>query len=141
MSSKLIVVADAKNAIFYKAVGLKVTEQNSQINADEFNIAHKHPPRREGFNHIGSTPSHYFDPRSEFKSLERDDFCKEVVNHIDSVCNHEKFDELIIVAEPKTLGDIRSNLNPKLKTLVTKEISKDLIHADKISIENHVFSN
>lgn len=140
MSNKLIVVVDAKNATFYKAVGLKVTEQKLHLNADEFNIGHKHPPRREGFYHVGSSPSHYFDPRSEFKNLERKEFCKEVSNQIHEVCNQEKIDEVIIAAEPKTLGDLRDNFDPKLKQLVKKEVAKDLIHADKDEIQDAVFS-
>ncbi len=139
MSKKLIVVADTKVAIFYKALGLKIKEQKSQIKAEDIGIEHNPPSKREGFFHIGSSPSHFFDPHSEAKNINREEFAKKVVDQINSLYNQERFDELIMVAEPKTLGELRSNLPHNLKSIVSKEVPKELVYVDKEEIEVQVF--
>lgn len=140
MSTKLITVADSKHARFYKASGLKIKEPIGMIRAQSLKIAHERQELRTGFYHRSSTPSHFFDPHTEAKDIERHEFSKELVKHLHNLFHQDHYKEIIIVAEPKVLGEIRKNLTTELKSLVTKEIPKDLVHSTHEEIEENVFA-
>jgi len=53
-------------------------------------------------------------------------FCSEVVEYLDQGRTSKRFDDLALVAEPKTLGVIRGELGTQLEHMVTTSISKDL---------------
>src|ERR1700722_8870043 len=139
MTKKLIIVADSKHAKFYKAIGLKLKEAIGMLHAQSLKAPHKRQELRTGFYHKASTSSHFFDPHTEARNIERHEFCKEAINHLHTLYHQESYHEIIVVAEPKMLGEIRNNLSPELKKVISKEISKDLVHAKHHEIEELVF--
>jgi protein required for attachment to host cells len=138
MNNKLIVVADSKHAVFYNALGIKLQGKKKTMDAKDFGIHHNTQARREGFYHIGSNPSHYFDPRSDTKKLDRAEFAKKIVDEITE--SEGQYDQLILIADPKTLGEIRSSMPDKLTKRVYKEIPKDLVGSSEADIEDEILS-
>lgn len=138
MSNKLIIVADAKQAKFYKASGLKIMGQVEVLLAPEPH--HSKQDLRQGFNHKASTSSHFFDPHSDMLELERDEFAKTVVARAGAIFERDKCDGLIIVAPSKVLGAVRSHLTKPLKSAILKEIDKELTACNEAVLEQQVFS-
>lgn len=141
MGKKLILVTDSKVAKLYNASGFKIKDLIATYNADELGIHHKKQSIKTGF-HKGNSShsSHSFSPHSEPKSLDRKQFCKEIVLLLQQIVEKDLFSELIIIAEPKSLGEIRNNLNGKLKDIKNREIAKDLVHSKNSEIEQIAFS-
>lgn len=139
MGNKLIVVADAKQAEFYKAVGLKITHKENTLHLEDVVATHKRQDLKQGFNKKGSSPSHFFDPHTEADEIERKEFGRKLTNELNILCNKEKYDELILIATPKILGEIRANLDKQLKNILTKEIAKELVGSDTVVLEQQIF--
>lgn len=58
--------------------------------------------------------------------LEKAVFAREVARRLDAYARAGAFDRLILVAPPRTLGDLRAALDPQTQRLVVDTIAKDL---------------
>lgn len=56
-----------------------------------------------------------------------EEFAKEVAEFMENCRTKQMFDNLIIVAPPAFLGELRQKLSGPLKKIVKKEIAKDLV--------------
>ena len=52
----------------------------------------------------------------------------------------KKFDRLILVAAPRTLGDLRASMSADLKDVVHAEVTKDLTHVPNNELSRHLES-
>ena len=50
------------------------------------------------------------------------------------------FGKLVLVAEPKLLGELRENLSRGLKETVVAELNKDYVHLGTEEIRKHVLA-
>ncbi len=139
MTNKLILVIDAKFAKLYDAEGLKIKDLISEYTSDEFGIAHKKRLLRTGFKKQRGSSAHFFDPHTETKDIERNEFSKKIAEVIKGEINNSKFSELIIIVTPKTLSLMRKHLLGLVKIKV-KEVAKDLIHTTKPQVAKVAFS-
>lgn len=130
----LVVVADGARARFFEPrydsrtlvpasrsdmVAPKSRLQNQEIVADK--------PGR-GFGSAGaSTHRHAFDPPHDPHKLEKHNFTAELAKTLDEMCRH--YDRLVVVAPPRSLGELDGLLSPRAKKLVSHRIAKDLTTA------------
>ena len=84
--------------------------------------------------------AHVLDSKHNAKELDRKAFCKQVINQVRDELHHNAFEELVIIAGPKVLGDIRTMLPKEIKHLDIQEIHKDLTHFSKEKIEQYLKS-
>ena len=136
---KLVVVLDINTLKLYEAQGIKI---NREIAVYELKHDINHRPEKgEGFNQKKSTPSSYYDPHTPAKDLEHQESSRLAISYIEQAYEgNTDFKELIIVADSKMLGFIRKSLSQKLKEIVAKEVSKDLVNHSAQSIEKAIFS-
>lgn len=59
------------------------------------------------------------------REVERRKFIHQLCNHINLSYEQQQFKELILVAPPQFLGELRNTLPKKFHSLVSKEITKD----------------
>ncbi len=59
------------------------------------------------------------------REVERRKFVHQLCHHVDLSYEQQKFKDLILVAPPQFLGELRNTLPKKFHTLVSKEITKD----------------
>lgn len=57
---------------------------------------------------------------------EQQKFTAEIASRIDDYAAEGAFDRLVVCAAPQTLGDLRSRLSDKARTLTTAEIDRNL---------------
>ncbi|MCH9753880.1 MAG: host attachment protein [Alphaproteobacteria bacterium] len=136
---KIILVADAKIAKFYESSGLKVGEMIKSIKAEDFGIDHSSQELHTGFAKKQNSPSHFYDPSSNPKDLNRDDFSKVILDVLVQLQKDHKYEEIIIAASPKMLGDIRDHYPKSLKNIPLRDISKDLVQSSPLEIEKIIF--
>jgi protein required for attachment to host cells len=67
---------------------------------------------------------------------EHQEFARHVVDWIEAPRRRDRYDQLAIVAAPRTLGDIRDLLSDTSKSKVTCELDKDLVAATADDIVN-----
>ncbi|RST69971.1 host attachment protein [Candidatus Aquarickettsia rohweri] len=139
MTYKLVLVIDSKFAKIYEAEGLRLKNLISEYKADELGISHKKQSLRTGFKKLAGGSSHFFDPHTETKDIERDDFSKKISDIIKSMLKEKSFSEIILIASPKVLNLMRKYIS-KISNIAVKEIAKDLINSNDEQIEKVAFS-
>ncbi len=76
---------------------------------------------------------HAMEPRVDWHRFEKQRFARSVARVIDRGANDRSFDRLILIAPPKTLGDLRAVLGHASRDAVHGELAKDLT---KVSIHD-----
>ncbi len=140
MDPKMILVANSHKAKLYKVVHQKIESFEASYNADDFNIKAERQGLRQGFFQKSSSPPSFFDPHTTFVEIERMKFCKRIAEELDTLYHNDKIKELLIIAEPKTLGTIRRCLKLELKRITSLEVAKDLVQSEVGEIESNIVS-
>ena len=136
-NQKLILVADASVAHFYVYQANKIKERLETIVFDKTSPLHHDQVKKE--NTIkANMANHKSDLQRDAKENDRQDFSMTVADHLKKLCQHQTYENLVLIAEPKFLGALRKSLDKQTAQLVDKELAKDLIHADPQEIESHL---
>lgn len=69
---------------------------------------------------------HAMAPRVDWHRFAKEQFAKRVAEIVDGAAAGGRFDALVLVAPPRTLGDLRKALNDGTRGKVTAELGKDL---------------
>ena len=88
----------------------------------------------------GGKGHHALGPRTDPRRHLETEFLRSVAAILEDAAQARKFDRLILVAAPKALGDLRTNLAPHAAALVTKELDKDLVHLSDQDLERHLLA-
>ena len=86
----------------------------------------------------GSGSRHAMEPRVDPKSHEKQIFAKRVAELINDAASRRSFDQLVLVAPPKTLGELRANLGEPAKKVVIGEIHHDLVKTPISELPQHL---
>jgi protein required for attachment to host cells len=132
----LIIISDSKDCRFYEAVGFKIKKLIKHLSFDDMFSSHKKQLARMGLYRKGSSPASLFDPHSDPKELDRKDFCAAVIKELNALDTGKEFSKIILAADPKTLGELRSDMSKAHQQKVAKEIHKDLIHLNQQELED-----
>lgn len=89
------------------------------------------------FDPAGGRP-HAMEPRNDPHELEKKQFARHVAQVVDGHAAGRAFDRLVIVAPPKTLGDLRAELSAHTAALVVAEVAKDLTHVPADKLRDHL---
>jgi protein required for attachment to host cells len=66
-------------------------------------------------------------------------FAKAVARKLDTIRRANTVDEFVLLVEPKFLGSLRPQLTKLTRSLVSREVSRDFVHADEKRIERAAF--
>lgn len=127
--STWIVVADGARARFLK----KSKTAKLLENALDYAMVASHAPNREigadrpGRKHDSAGPgSHEMGRSVDWHQYEKTKFAKSVADVINKAAAKQQFDRLIVVAPPKTQGDLRAALSRQAQDAIHAEVTKDL---------------
>jgi protein required for attachment to host cells len=93
------------------------------------------PPGRFG---LGSTSRHAIEPRTDPMVHEKRQFARRVAEVMNAAARDKRFRRLVLVAPPKTLGELRSSLNGTASRLVSAEVPHDHIHTPPNELLAHL---
>ena len=68
--------------------------------------------------------------------LREDDFAAGVAEYLNREALAEAFEHVVVVADPRTLGELRKHVEPSLKAKLAGELGKDLVKHSVEAIEN-----
>jgi protein required for attachment to host cells len=130
-----VVVADGSRARFLEPdedMRLLVPTGQSEMTAAEArrparDLVTDRPGR--GFASAGSEARHAFEPAHDIHKMEKRDFTARLAGVLDRACGEGEFDRLVLVAPPRSLGELRALLSERVKKTVSHEVGKDLTGA------------
>jgi protein required for attachment to host cells len=98
-------------------------------------MVHALPPTRElgtdrpgRSQQRGTSGRHAFEPHVDWHRFEKEKFSKEMAGLLDAAAERGAYDRLVLIAPPRTLGDLRSALGAKARGKIHAEVDKDLTH-------------
>ncbi|MDF2096523.1 host attachment protein [Aquibaculum arenosum] len=91
---------------------------------------------RPGRTHDSAGPGrHAMEPPSDPHDLAEQSFLREVVEWLEEKEKSGAFDQLIVVAAPRALGELRRLFSKSLSARILAELDSDLTHADAREVE------
>lgn len=81
---------------------------------------------------------HAFEQPTDPKKHEADNFAHQVAQHLAAAHNANKFEQLLIIAEPSFLGLLRNRLAEHIKTHICFELDKNITHQSAENIRKHL---
>lgn len=136
-----VLIADGARARIFENTGIGTGLKPAQ----NFEFAKSHAPTREagadrpGRGQVPGNGAHHAKPsKSDWHTFEKHLFAKELAETLTAAANQGAFDDLVLVAPPKTLGDLRQALDGRVADRVTSEVGKDLTHLTAHEMEDHL---
>jgi protein required for attachment to host cells len=124
----VVLVADGRKMLFLRNEGdevhpnlivEKATEQDNPSDGDQ---GTDRPGR--AFSSVGSGRSAY--EETDFHQLEEDRFAAEAADLLKRRALRQDYDSLVVVAPPRTLGELRKHYHVEVQQRLAGELDKDL---------------
>ena len=144
-----VLVADGQKMLFFRNEGdadfpkLEVEKKREEENPPDREQGTDSPGR--GFTAAGRPPSeggtrmgaNHRSAYSEtdFHQLQEDRFAADTAEMLKKKALANEFDHLIVVAPPKTLGELRKHYHKEVETRIAGEVAKDLTNMPVTEIE------
>ena len=137
-----VVVADGEKSLLLKNVDTASHPDLRVLSAREID----NPPNREqsvskpgrmNDGRSGGTHKSSFDD-TDFHRLAKSEFAMGVAERLNKAALNRAFDQIIIIAPPTTLGELRVRYHIELKKSIVAEIDKDLTNHPVEDIEKAV---
>jgi len=127
--NSFVVVADGAKMLFFRNEGdaeflkLEVERKREQENLPDRDM--KRDDRGRTFDASGGAGRSAYE-ETDFHQLEEDRFAAETAELLKKRALRNDFESLIIVAPPKTLGELRKHYHKEVEKRLAGEIAKDL---------------
>ena len=127
-SAALVLVSDGRRARFLRNKGTAAAPDLVL----ESTLDSENPPTREqgtdqpGRTHAPDGQSRSAIEQTDWHQQAEERFAAQVANLLYHMEHARKFDELVMVAPPRMLGDLRAHLHPEVAECVIAEVPKDL---------------
>jgi protein required for attachment to host cells len=69
---------------------------------------------------------------------EAEAFAHRIINSLEQAQQTDSFDKLVLVAEPRFLGELRDAMPKSLANKIVFQVDKDLVHQDDQAISKHL---
>ncbi|MEQ8357080.1 MAG: host attachment protein [Kiloniellaceae bacterium] len=104
-----------------------------------------HRPSREidadrpGRTHDRNGPGrHAMEPPTDAHRDEKRRFAEQLAERLNDATKQDRYDRLVLVAPPKTLGDLRQALSKETNARITGELAKDLTPISDHELPGHL---
>ena len=123
-----VLVADGKKMLFFRNEG---DERFPRLEVDRKEVQ-KNPPTRDqktdesGRTFASAGTAHHAYSESDFHQLGEDRFAVEAADMLRERALRNDYETLIVVAPPRTLGELRKHYHKEVERRLTGEVAKDL---------------
>jgi protein required for attachment to host cells len=127
-SNALVLVGDGRKALFLRNKG---TPRDVELILER-EIRQENPPTREqgtdrpGRKHGADGVSRSAVGETDWHERAEERFAAEIAATLYEMEHAQKFDELVVVAAPRFLGNLREALHPEVAQCIVAEVPKDL---------------
>lgn len=139
MKKTWILVADSAHARIFEAEAINAPLNeirdfsNAEAHLKNVDLDSDRPGRG-----AGGDAHHAMDTTSTTKEHEIENFARYIAHELDNARTHNSFDQLIVVAAPSFLGQIREVISEPLAKMVSYELDKNLSKMDSDEIRQHL---
>lgn len=126
--NSFIMVADGKKSLFFRNEGdgdfpnLIMERKDGHSDREDRELKSDAPGR--AFASTGASRSSY--EETDYHQLEEDRFAAETAELLKQRALRNEYDSLIVVAPPRTLGELRKHYHKEVEKRLTGEVAKDL---------------
>jgi len=126
----LVLVADGRKSLFFRNEGdedypnLVVEDQRAQAGLDDRDMKTDAPGR--AVESVGARRSAMEEP--DYHQLEEDRFARETAELLAKRAQANGFDQLVVVAPPRALGELRKHYDKAVQDKIVAEVDKDLVN-------------
>jgi protein required for attachment to host cells len=126
----LVLVADGRKSLFLRNEGdeefLNLVVEDQRAHADLKDRDWKRDA--SGQRPSSATPGQDSTGETDFHQLEEDRFAKDTAELLARRAQQNGFDQLVIVAPPRTLGELRQHYDKAVQAKIVAEVDKDLVN-------------
>jgi len=140
----LIVVADGARARFFSPAGkdgglrsAKLADMVSPTSRRRAVDLKSDRPGR-GFSARGDARRAAFEPPHDYHKIEKHRFAAELAKALEQAMERKEFDQLVLVAPHRSLGELRGLLSARVQRRVRREVAKDLTTQTTVSLWRHL---
>jgi len=136
-----VMVADAARARFFVSEGHDIlpvdgaTMENPAAHGFSRDLGSDKPGR--SMESVGGM-HHAEEPRTDPHRAVKADFARRVADYVEQNAAANKFDDLVMVAPPQMLGDLRSALGRHAAARLTGTAAKDLMKIPAAELKSHL---
>ena len=147
--NSFVLVADGRKMLFFRNEG---DGEFPNLEVEGKRVDHNPPDRDQGSDASGRTFSSGGSPRdggavsagarnrsayeeTDFHQLEEDRFAAEAAEMLNQRALRNEFESLVVVAPPKTLGELRKHYHKEVERRLVAEVPKDLVNVPVSEIE------
>jgi protein required for attachment to host cells len=141
--NSFVVVADGEKMLFFRNEGdgdypqLVVERNREQQNPQDSD----QKTDSAGRSHAGAGPGGNSYGETDFHQLEKDRFAHETADMLKRWALRNDFEQLVVVAPPKTLGELRKHYHKEVEKRLVGEIPKDLTNMPVPDIEKALLAH
>lgn len=81
---------------------------------------------------------HAIEPRRDLKEAAKQDFVKLIAEQLDAAHGRGQFDNLVLVAPPGVLTELRNSLSRPMAEIVVNDLQKDLTNVPDHDLTDHL---
>ena len=122
----IMVIDHGKAQVFYKTASDLELVADAQPDVEERGLDLGNKEVGRNFVPFGHGNRHITDPREGQKKHEEIFFARNLSGWVDEALKRDAFDQLVLVAAPRMLGDMRAQLSDHVRARIIGEIAKDL---------------
>ena len=144
-----VLVADGRKMLFFRNEG---DAEFLNLEVERSRVDDNPPDREQGTDRPGRTFASAGSPRTgsavsagahnrsayaetDFHQLEEDRFAAEAAEMLNQRALRQEFESLVVVAPPKTLGELRKHYHKEVEKRLVGEVAKDLTNMPVEEIE------
>ena len=125
----LIVVADRETAHFFVHHHPGATLEGHGPSVEQPSVGDRNADRPgRAFDSHGAG-RHAMEPPSSYQDLERQSMAAEIGKRVADHFHADEVDRLVLIADPKLLGELRTSLDPAIRDRIALELGKHLTQA------------
>jgi protein required for attachment to host cells len=125
-----VLVADSGNARIFelKQTPAEFREVHTMVSDAQHKRSSELVSDRGGHSFDAQGPTgHSKEQKSDPHELAEQAFCRKLVDKLELAANAKVFERLVVAADPKTMGRLRSLMSSQLRKRVMHEVTRDLV--------------
>jgi protein required for attachment to host cells len=126
-----VVVADGTQARFFQNVGKQ----------DALRLTQEDVIKPDVVDEQGQGPSGHRPPEESLEQTDEATFAKQLAHRLNAAALKQEYEHLFLIADPKTLGEIRPQLHAETTKRITGELAKTLTNSTLDEIEKILKAN
>lgn len=139
MKKTWILVADSARARIFEASAINdPLEEVRDLSNSEAHLKNRDMDSDKPGRGAGGDAHHAMDTTSDSKEHEIEAFARYIATELDNARTQNSFGQLIVVAAPSFLGQLREMLSEPLAKMVSYELDKNLSKMDSEEIRQHL---